>query len=363
MQMGPDDAIDLSLVKRALVVKLRHHGDVLLTTPVFSALKSRIPNIEIDALVYADTHAMLDGNPAISRVFAIDRAWKSRTALARASEEWRLLRLLRQRGYDLLIHLSEHPRGAWLSRFLGCAYSVAPDYAQRSKFWRRSFTHRFSLPKNAHRHMVEWNLDALRRIGIQPGVGEKRLILVAGTQGQSEADKLLEQYGIEAGTFVHLHPASRWSFKCWPEARNAALIDALARRGEQVVLTAAPDAQELDFVSRILSLCNAKPANLAGKLSLKGLAALTAKAKLFIGVDSAPMHMASAMGTPVVALFGPSGEMEWGPWSSKMRVVASASHPCRPCGIDGCGGGKISDCLVTLPEDRVLRAVSELLDQ
>jgi len=361
MQMGPVDAIDFSLVKRALVVKLRHHGDVLLTTPVFSALKSHVPNIEIDALVYADTHAMLDGNPAISQVFVIDRGWKSRAALARVSEEWRLLRLLRQRGYDLLIHLSEHPRGAWLSRLLGCAYSVAPDYGQRSKFWRQSFTHRFSLPKNAHRHMVEWNLDALRRIGIQPGGDEKRLILVAGTQGETEAANLLAEHGIKPGSFIHLHPASRWSFKCWPAARNAALIDALVHRGERVVLTAAPDAQELGFVSRILSLCNAKPVNFAGELSLKGLAALTAKAKLFIGVDSAPMHMACAMGTPVVALFGPSGEREWGPWSATMRVVASESHPCRPCGIDGCGGGKISDCLVTLPEDRVLRAASELL--
>ncbi len=361
--MGPVDAIDLSRVKRVLVVKLRHHGDVLLSTPVLTVLKNHGSNIEIDALVYADTAAMLEGNPAISRVFVIDRSWKSRAALAQVSEEWRLLRLLRQRGYDLLIHLSEHPRGAWLSRALGCACSVAPGYAQRSKFWRNSFTHRFSLPKNAGRHMVEWNLDALRRIGIQAEAHEKKLVLVAGEQGQAEAVKWLEECGIEAGAFVHLHPASRWSFKCWPEARNAALIDALALRGERLVLTAAPDARELDYVSRIVSLCKSKPANLAGKLSLKGLAALTAKAKLFIGVDSAPMHMACAMGTPVVALFGPSGEREWGPWSATKRVVTSVSHPCRPCGIDGCGGGKISDCLVTLPEDRVLRAVSELLDR
>jgi heptosyltransferase-3 len=67
------------------------------------------------------------------------------------------------------------------------------------------------------------------------------------------------------------------------------------------------------------------------------------------------------MGTPVVALFGPSGEAEWGPWQVPHRVVSSAVHPCRPCGIDGCGGGKVSDCLVTLPLQRVLRAVDELL--
>lgn len=361
--MGPVDAINLSLIKRALVVKLRHHGDVLLSTPLFTTLKKNVPGIEIDALVYADTRAMLDENPAISRLFPIDRDWKSLSPWARIGKEWYLLRVLRDRRYDLVIHLSEHPRGAWLARLLGCAYAVAPDYSQRSRFWRRSFTHRFSLPKNAHRHMVEWNLDALRRIGIQPTEEERKPVLVAGKQGDAEAVQYLKAHDIDHRGFIHLHPASRWSFKCWPEARNAALIDALTARGEQVVMTAAPDEQELQFASRIFSLCRSKPVNLAGKLSLKGLAALTAKAKLFIGVDSAPMHVACAMGTPVVALFGPSGEKEWGPWSSVARVVASDSHPCRPCGIDGCGGGKISDCLVTLHEDRVLQAVYEVLNR
>jgi len=361
MQSGPADAINLTSIRRALVVKLRHHGDVLLSTPLYTSLKKNVPGIEVDALVYADTSAMLDGNPDISRIFHIDRGWKSLSSWTQAGHEWRLIQRLRERRYDLLIHLSEHSRGAWLARVLACPYAVAPDYSRRSKFWRRSFTHRFSLPKNAHRHMVEWNLDALRRIGIQPAESERNPVLVAGPEGEADADIQLQAHGIEKGGFVHLHPASRWSFKCWPEARNAALVDALAARGERVVMTAAPDKQEMEFLSRISALCKTKPVNLGGKLSLKALAALTSRAKLFIGVDSAPMHMASAMGTPVVALFGPSGEKEWGPWSRVARVVVSDAHPCRPCGIDGCGGGKISDCLVTLPEARVLQAVDELL--
>ena len=106
----------------------------------------------------------------------------------------------------------------------------------------------------------------------------------------------------------------------------------------------------------------AQPAfSLSGVLSLKELAALTQAAKLFIGVDSAPMHIAAAVGTPTVALFGPSGDKQWGPWGIPFRVVSSTKHPCRPCGIDGCGGGKVSDCLVSLGEDEVLVAARELL--
>jgi heptosyltransferase-3 len=72
------------------------------------------------------------------------------------------------------------------------------------------------------------------------------------------------------------------------------------------------------------------------------------------------MHIAAAMRTPVIALFGPSGELEWGPWNVAHRIVASDAHPCRPCGIDGCGGGKVSDCLVQLPLAAVLAAVDAL---
>ena len=103
--------------------------------------------------------------------------------------------------------------------------------------------------------------------------------------------------------------------------------------------------------------------NLAGKLSLKQLAELTSRAKLFVGVDSAPMHMAAAVQTPVVTLFGPSGELEWGPWQVPHRIVKSNQHPCRPCGLDGCGGGKVSECLTTLPVTQVLDAVQGMLQE
>jgi heptosyltransferase-3 len=91
------------------------------------------------------------------------------------------------------------------------------------------------------------------------------------------------------------------------------------------------------------------------------LAALIGTARLFIGVDSAPMHMAAAMGTPVIVLFGPSGDAEWSPWRVPHRVIASTSHSCRPCGNNGCGGSNISDCLLTLPVERVAAAITDLL--
>ena len=113
-----EDAIELNTIKRVLVIKLRHHGDVLLTSPVFQVLKNHAPHLDVDALVYHDTREMLTGHPAISEVFTIDREWKRMGLITQASREISLLRALRKREYDLVLHLTEHPRGAWLTRLL-----------------------------------------------------------------------------------------------------------------------------------------------------------------------------------------------------------------------------------------------------
>jgi len=363
MNYGPVDAIDVSGLRRALVIQLRHHGDVLLTSPVFTVLKSHAPALEIDALVYAETRDMLELHPAVAQVHVVRRDWKDSGTAARLVAEWRLLSVLRSRSYELVVHLSEHPRGAWLARALGARYAVAPGFARKPRFWRKSFTHLVPLPPHARRHRVEINLDALRRIGIQPGEDERKLVLVPGEDAERSVERLLAGQGLAARSFIHFHPGSRWQFKCWPTERAAALVDALAARGERIALTAAPDQRELDLIAEIRKRAKVEVTDLSGKLTLKQLAALSARSKLFIGVDSAPMHIAAAMQTPVVALFGPSGELEWGPWRVPHRIVASGEHPCRPCGNDGCGGGKVSECLTRLPVEAAMAAVDSLLSR
>jgi heptosyltransferase-3 len=355
------DAVPLGEIARALVVMLRHHGDVLLASPVPAALKVQAPKVEIDALVYDDTAPMLEGHPALTQVHVVGRNWKKEGFLSRFALERKLHGVLRARGYDLIVHLTEQPRGAWLARALGARYAVAPVVPGRGAFWQGSFTHLYPLARNGRRHKVEANLDALRRIGLQPGMEERRLQFVPGTAAEASIAALLASEGLAGGGLIHIHPASRWSFKCWTVEGNAELIDRLSA-AHRVVITAAPAPEELSLIEKILSKTKSKPVNLAGKLSIKELGALTARARLFVGVDSMPMHLAAAMGTPSVALFGPSGEQEWRPWRVAHRIVAT-SHPCRPCGNDGCGGGKVSECLTTLGVDVVYAAAQELLSR
>jgi heptosyltransferase III len=346
------DAVPLSEIRRVLVTKLRHHGDVLLTSPVYSTLKRAAPRAEIDALVYLETAPMLANHPAIARIHAIDRDWKRRGPIAQAFAEGRLLRELLARRYDLLLHLTEHPRGLSLAHLLRPRFAVTRERADGGWLWHRRFTHFYRLPRQTPRHAVEANLDALRRIGVYPEAADKKLVLVPDAAAHARVDALLREHGVASMCFVHAHPGSRWHFKCQPAASSAALFERIVAGGHRLVVTGAPKPRERALVDQICATVSpstrAQITDLAGQLTLPELAALTARARAFVGVDSAPMHIAAAMGTPTLALFGPSGEHEWGPWMVPQRVVVSDVHPCRPCGIDGCGGGKVSECLTTL---------------
>lgn len=367
----PADAIPLSEIRRILVTKLRHHGDVLLASPVFSALKAAAPLAQIDGLVYADTADMLSGHPGLDQLHAIDRAWKRLGLTGQAKAEWSLLKTLQSRQYDLIVHLTEHPRGAWLSRLLKPRYAVAPRVNGRGRFWKGSFTHFVSpIMGSGRRHVVEQNLDALRRLGMQPAQDQRALTFVPGADAEAHIAARLQSLGLEPGKFVHLHPPSRWHFKCWTAEGWANIIVRIRAAGWPVLLTAAPGAKEGHLIERIqtaLAKHNEPPAaSLAGALSLKDLGALTAQARCFAGVDSAPMHIAAAMRTPVVVLFGPSGEGHWGPWGTPrighhQVITRSAQFNCRPCGLDGCGGGKVSECLTHITPDEVWAAITPLL--
>ena len=360
---GIKDAIDFGKIKKVLIIKLRHHGDVLLTSPVFQVLKNHHPHLQVDALVYADTQEMLTLHPAITQVHTIDRNWKKLSIKGQFENELGLLNELKAEGYDLVIHLTEHWRGAIITHFIRAKYSVCAKYPRRSNWlWRKSFTHLFPVP-NKPRHTVEKHLDALRRIGITPSQLERDLTLIPGNDADQYRDNTLNAK--EIGNFILIHPTSRWLFKCWESRKFAALIDELSSNysesGIKIIVTAAPSKSELHMVEDILSNCGAQVIDLSGKLTLKQLASFIEKAKLFVGVDSVPMHMAAAFNTPNVSLFGPSGDLEWGPWSENSKVITSC-HSCRPCGQDGCASSKISDCLTNISVEQVFSACQELLD-
>ena len=348
---------DLSSVRRVLVIKMRHHGDVLLTSPVFTNLRRAMPQAEVDAFIYQDTLPMLEGHPSISSYLLYDRNWKKLSPLKKMIKEMALLKGIRRAKYDLVINLTEGDRGAiaaWVSK---SRYRVGFDPQKKGFLGKRNvYTH---LAKNCPhpRHTVERQLDVLRRIGIFPTDQEKDVSLHIPQQATQRIQEMLCQADLLAGQYTVIHPVSRWRFKCLSVQQMARLITALHQRGEKIVLSASSDPDELQMIAEICAQIPGIPVtNFAGKVSLKELSALIASAKASITVDSVPLHIASATKTPVVVLFGPTSEQNWGPWMHPRAQVVAQNFSCRPCYQDGCGGSKKSDCLLSMPQSLILDA-------
>ncbi len=359
--------VDFNRIQRVLIIKLRHHGDVLLISPLPTFIKQRYPHIRVDALVYADTRPLIEHHPDLDSIHVIDRTWKHLGIIGQIRAETQLLSQLKQGQYDLIVHLTEHWRGALLCRLLRPSISVVASYPRRRAFgwWEKSFSHHVPVPARL-RHTVEKHLDTLRVLGLHPDPSERKLVLGISTPARKKIDAWLGQFVGEKPSFILVHPTSRWLFKSWNLLRMAELLDSLIQSGHRIVLSAAPDPAEIHMLDQIMAQMQHKDVlSLAGQLNLDELAALMERARLFIGMDSAPMHMAAALNIPTVCLFGPSGDLEWGPWmpEERRRIITAdpLQYPCRPCGLAGCGDSGIADCLQAIEVAQVHKAVEELL--
>jgi heptosyltransferase-3 len=343
--------------ENALVVKLGHIGDVLVTTPVLTALKERFPGIAITMVVNQGTEAMVRHSPLVDRLLVLERKAPQKESLL--SKRLKMIRELRKRRYDLSLELSGGDRGAFLSLLSSARLRVG--FEPKKKHIRSRAFHVLVNSRGTQNHVVETFLRQPRELGLHPK--DLGLKFEPGSPAQARADEMLSKNNLEPGGFVLVHPTSRWMFKTWTAAGNAKVMQYLESLGLPVVLTCAPDKVEMDFAHRILKQMSRPPLlNLAGKVDLYLLGALIKRARLFFGVDSAPMHMAAGLNTPVVVLFGPSGEKMWGPWQVPSEVV-TLDMDCRPCGKDGCQGSKVSRCLTELPPEMVIQAVDRLLER
>lgn len=335
----------LSFVKKILVIKLRHLGDVVLSTAVLSTLHSRFLDSEIDVAVYEEAQEMVRGIPGVRHVYGLSR--KKGPFWRKALQTGLWWKKLREERYDLVLNLTEGERGAFAALWTGAPLRVG--FSPRKKWQKRFYTHvvrEGDLP----RHRVEQDLDALRVIGIFPEEEEKRLVFPLDP---SAVERMQDKVG---EGFYLVHPFSRWRFKCLPVATMRAIVEELVARGERVVLLSGPDETEKKLVKAIGE--GLLVTMFLGTLSLQESGALVFLSRELLCVDSVMLHIASALRKKVVVLFGPTSEVKWGPWQNPQARVVALPFPCRPCLRDGCGGSKYSECLHRLSKDSVLYQVS-----
>ncbi|MCP9757726.1 putative lipopolysaccharide heptosyltransferase III [Aquitalea sp. S1-19] len=345
--------------KNILVIKLRHHGDVLLTTPTLEKLSSIYPESSIDVLLYKETTPILDKNELINNIFHIDR---TRKGIQKVKSTIDLIRNLRKKNYDLVIHLSDQGQGAFIAWAAGKNTVIGFDYPKRrGTHWSRFFTHLAPVANSNTIHTVEQNLMALKPLGIDYEHDLPGMSLQVSEESKIKVQHMLSTQGIST-PYIAVHPASRWFFKCWEDERFAQVIQTLADQGWPIVLTSAPDSKELALIASIVRQTNSeKIISLAGKLTLPDLAAVIVGSRLFIGVDSVPMHMAAALKKDTVALFGPSKVNEWRPWMTRYVLINAADFGplIDPDDVDT---STTERYLKNIPITSVLEAVHNLLE-
>jgi predicted lipopolysaccharide heptosyltransferase III len=303
--------------RRILVIKLRYIGDVVLSTPLVEALKRSIPDATIDILVNEGTEGVLQNNPYLDRIWFVPRNGGWRHLL--------LVRALRERRYDLILDLSDGDRSAILGFLSGGRRRVGFNHEGR---WRGKLYHQIASADRQKLHTVEYHRQVLGAIGCNAGRITPRLY--PSERDRARASELLRKAGLGAAEpFFLLCLGARWPFKRWPVERFAELAKEIHRSfGYSLILVGG--GKDKKGSDEIVLSCGPWAKSLAGETTMLETAAVAERAKFFIGNDAGPMHVAAAMETPVVALFGPTDPRVWGPVGERHRVLWKGID-CSPC--------------------------------
>ncbi len=348
-------------LRKILAIELGGLGDLLLATPSLRALKQRYPDARLDVLVIPRSAEMVEGLPYIDRVRRLDLAdarplrWLRDPAALR-----RLLHALwslRRERYDAALNLRT------ISSFSG-ALKMAAIFAAcgaRIKAGRDTEGRGFFLNRRAPEKDFDQVLEAefaarvVRLLDVE--VTDMTFDIPITPVDEAAADELLRRHGLGERPLLGLNPGAAWPSKIWPVERFAAVADALRREFDcDVAATGAPGERPL--AQRLVELAEPGVVNLAGETSLRQLAALLKRLRLFITNDTGPMHIAAAVGVPLVGIFGPGEYDRYKPIGPPERVVAlRAQVDCSPCPRYACSSMK---CLFAIEVDDVLEPAMRL---
>jgi lipopolysaccharide heptosyltransferase II len=281
-----------------LVTRLRFMGDIILTTPVLQNLRRAFPDAHIGYLAEAPFQQMLQPHPWVDSVFALDRQ--------KGSLQFKLIRELRRRKWDVAIDLFGNPRSALLTFLSGAAMRIGGDFRGR----RHYYTHRVGddgRPKSA----IQFHLNYLQPLGMETLAVDPH-IHVTGAENQ-QAREHLAGLGYDLHKpIVGLHCGATWPAKKWFPDRFAQLAQRLHRQaGMQIYLTTGPGEEEL--VNRVRAQ-SGLAMNEIKVLPLRQLAALLKNFSAFVCNDCGPLHLAPAVATPTIGIFGPGEPDIWFPY-------------------------------------------------
>lgn len=351
--------------RRILLVCTQRIGDVLLATPLARSLKQAWPQAELHFLAFKGTEGILEGNPDIDRIIAYPHRTNWRGKLAQLRQLWRR--------YDLALGTQASDRTR-LYGWVGARFRVG--FINEWEKGKTLLLNRWLTFDDLNTHTVSLNLRLAELLGVAPCY---QVVPPAVTPEQRAALQVrLSSLGEKP--YVVLHPCPKFAYKMWRQDGWVAFARWLQQQGLQVVLTGGPDQDERDYVAAIAVQTQAL--DLAGKLSLAETAEVLGGATLFAGPDTAVTHLAAAVGTPTIALFGPSNPVKWGPWPKDWQgpdspwpwrgggrrgnvQMIQGPGDCVPCLQEGCDRhpGSSSLCLQLISVSSLVTAAQAILVQ
>lgn len=340
-----------SHVQKILMIKMRYIGDTVLVTPLIKAFKTAMPRAQIDLLLNKETAGIVKGHPQIDNILAFD--------YDRSKKDYRyfikFLFDIRSYGYDMVLDLTRNDRSALFTFVTGAPYRIG--YEGASFFQQKAYTHQVSC-RFGEIHTVDHHLQMARSLGLP--ANDPHPDLTVSNAGIQRIRTLIEEAGLNsAAPYVLIHPGARRWYKSWPPDRFARIADVILKHYPvQVVLSGGPGDEET--CKTIASQMRKSAFNLCGRIQLDQLPALIGQSALLIGNDSAPIHIATAVKTPVVALFGPTKWEAWQPRRTHDKIL-SVAYSCRPCGHSrpDCPLGD-TYCMSTITVEKVWETIQNL---
>lgn len=341
--------VDWDNVKRVLVVRLRSIGDTVLATPSLAALRRHLPEAQIDVLLEDWVAPLLEGDGLVDNVIAVGRTAADRFAIARR---------LRRTRYDVVFNLHGGTTSTFLTRATGARHRIGyanyrfprlytESLTSSSDFWKREFTHsaeqQLALPGHVGVPVRDLPLSRLP-------ITDVALSSIDGRLRNSE-------FPIPHPEFALLHPAAAFATKQWSAENFARVAEFLSEKALAAVAIASQDESSV-----LADLSSASGVQIVtfDDLTLPEITALASRAKLFVGNDSGIAHIAAAVKTPSVVIFGSSNRNHWRPWTDAPNEIVFQEFKCQPCPGYECKEFGEPRCILSVTVDQVTAAIDRV---
>ena len=340
---------------RILVIQTAFLGDVVLTLPLVEALRTCFPGAHLTMLTTPANAPILDGQPGVDTVVTYDK----RGAQKGMRGMWALARQVRAQGYDVVMSPHRSMRSAVLAAYSGSPQRIG--FAQ----WGTRWAYTTTVPRPVAAHEAERNMQLIQALQPAQTPASPRLTLRIAPEARRQADHFFAAAGITRNTvLVGIIPGSQWGTKRWPAERFAALVERVTvRTNTRCVLFGAPEDRTI--AAAITAACRGPVLDFIGQTSLQALPAYLERCTVVVSNDTGPMHIAAALGKPIVALYGPTtAAMGFTPYGVPWEEI-SVPLPCRPCNAHGPHRCPLSHwhCMLDMSVEQVIAGVERLLQR